>query len=614
MAILLPISIVNAEDYTGEIEPLEFATPGDYEITLSNVTIESEDMPGILIGPGVNLTIILEGENTITAGNGAAGISVLPAYDSEWNYLKDDSASLTIKGTGNLIVTGGNGDELTGTYGGGAGIGGDGQNVYGDGVDFGIINIDETYTGTITATGGVTGKYLSSNKSFGAGAGIGTGGLNNDVYDWGEVQGTINIAGGTITATGGMDDGNGYGGAAGIGSGGAHGNGQVLSGIVTTISGGTVSAEGTTSAAGIGGGSTLDGGIINITGGIVEAISGPSDGALCGAGIGGGDSGTVTEINITGGKVTAGSAVVAGIGGGSNTNYSLLYDEIDGEIGHIAKITISGEDTEVTAYGGSYTSSNNRFGGPGIGSGYSSGYENTRSLAFDIKILDGAKVTAYGGQQSNSIGYGSRQFIPTETNPDPELITGYGISLTLGTSVDLYAKNQDNVQTVLVSPTAYNDSPLTVLGDDYLVNYLGENKYRVYDPTTQNFTEVEGTNANGKVSLTIGEVTLEFEEPDSTNPDVKYAITIEAPVIEEEEENNTPDSGDDEDIKEEEKEEETPNTPSEEEKEPTESTPSDDEEIENPQTGDDIMTWVYLELFGITGLLGSIVMYKKIEN
>ena len=135
-------------------------------------------------------------------------------------------------------------------------------------------------TGKLTATGG--NEYI---------AGIGG--------DKDATGGTVNIYGGTVTATGGE-----YG--AGIG-GGFHGNGGTVS-----IYGGTVTATGGFRAAGIGGGSSGNGGIVSVSGGTVIATGGDN-----GAGIGGGRKGNGGTVNIYGGMVTVNGGYDApGIGGG----------------------------------------------------------------------------------------------------------------------------------------------------------------------------------------------------------------------------------------------------------------------------------------------------------
>ncbi len=121
------------------------------------------------------------------------------------------------------------------------------------------IYVPENKTLTIRGEGALT----AAGSGF-YGAGIGGGQGNRSC-------GTIVIAGGTITATGG-----GFG--AGIGS----GFQSLCDGI--TINGGTITATGGSGAAGIGGGNDGDCGSISITGGAVDATGG-ADAAGIGSGI-----------------------------------------------------------------------------------------------------------------------------------------------------------------------------------------------------------------------------------------------------------------------------------------------------------------------------------------
>lgn len=188
-----------------------------------------------------DVTVTLEGDNTLKSGKGCAGLQ----KNGDVN-----SGTLTINGNGSLSAFGAgySGASLVGGTGkgGGAGIGGGSH-----GIGANII----ISSGDIYAKGG---EY---------GAGIGGGDYAN-----GELN--IKITGGTITAQGGED-------GAGIG-GGACGD---VSGVI--ICGGKVNARGGDYAAGIGGGEYGYGNNITISGGEVYARGGRTFG---GAGIGGGGS------------------------------------------------------------------------------------------------------------------------------------------------------------------------------------------------------------------------------------------------------------------------------------------------------------------------------------
>ncbi len=394
-----------------ETESIKIA--GDVSLTLENAKIlHSTDKikdkdtdsinactPAISVESG-NVTLNLVGENAVRGSVGFAGIYVAP------------NASLTISGEGKLNAKGGDGSDTvrnisiesyTSVYwGGGAGIGGNG--VWVSGSDEAISTRNTSDFGTVTIKSGeITSEGGKANTAAAGGsAGIGSGGASIKVDENILFKGIIQIDGGTINAIGGEgEDRSLTGGGAGIGSGSAIGDFHGLfytasNEIIVTILDGDVTATGTADGAGIGGGANVDGGIIKISGGTVNATggyeidSGAQDGAYGGAGIGGGDNGGVTSIEITGGTVTAKAVgAAAGIGAGN-----------DGEIG-AGTISISG-NADVTAFGGSHARKTN--GGAGIGGGRS--YYN--DVGFDsISITGNAKVHAYAGVKAQAIGVGS---------------------------------------------------------------------------------------------------------------------------------------------------------------------------------------------------------------
>jgi hypothetical protein len=198
---------------------------GSATVTLKDVSIIVTDKgvnPGeppdeygecpIKLEDGVNLDLVLSGENVLQAGYSSAAIQV-PA-----------TSSLTITavdGNGSLEALGG---ALAAGIGSGAG---------------GICGAITIKSGSITATGGEWG------------AGIG-GGLR------GGLAGPITITGGTVTAV--------SAGGAGIGTGGnpaPDNEGKITTGTIN-ITGGDIEATGWDNGAGIGGGYCVPGGIVNI--------------------------------------------------------------------------------------------------------------------------------------------------------------------------------------------------------------------------------------------------------------------------------------------------------------------------------------------------------------
>lgn len=291
--------------------------------------------------------------------------------------------------------------------------------------------------------------------------------------EWDETYGQIIIDAGTINANPGSNEKDI---GAGIGSGGVDGYGTGISYITTEINGGTINAQGGLYSAGIGGGSMCTGGYITINNGKITAKSGGTKDAAGAAGIGGGNNESCKEIIISGGTVlaqaTAGGG--AGIGGGTTmTDSNVHYGDKDGAISEerVGKISISGEHTKVTAYGGTgHSDSGLHYGGAGIGAGYPGGFGN-RSVALDITIKDKATVNAYGGYHAQSIGYGYK---PDEST----YYTGYGITLTLDDTINLWAMNQDCYQPALVKKAQYDITTGYVQyssSNKYLMEYLDSN-------------------------------------------------------------------------------------------------------------------------------------------
>ena len=345
------------------------------EVTISDVNIDvsgskasvDEDTGSVIPGDAAisaegegNVTIELDGSNTVKSGEHSAGVG------------KNNEGSLTI--------TDEDGDDSLNAAGGiyGAGIGGGGRQSVSD------ITIEG---GNITATGGKLAAGIgggAGERSYEDGTISFIGGSGSNITIAGDAQVKANggwngagIGGGQygsgsdITIEGDAQvEANGGKSGAGIG-GGYEGSGSDL-----TIAGDAqVTAKGGSAAAGIGGGELGSGSSIKIEGNAqVEANGGQS-----GAGIGGGNTGDGTgitikddaQVNATGGNLGA------GIGGGS--------------IGNGSNITIEGT-ARVDATGGERAA--------GIGSGiYGS--------ASDITIRGNAQVGVQGGNGSNMGGSGA---------------------------------------------------------------------------------------------------------------------------------------------------------------------------------------------------------------
>ena len=320
-------------------------------VTLDNVNIDTSGTwkaAVSVIGSG-DTNIELNGNNTLTSGDGHAGLEHNKKTDSEG---KETSGTLTIQDEKNDDGSAkGSASDTTGSLtanGGfkGAGIGGSNEK-----------------DGQVTITGG----EITANGGY-KGAGIGGGYSSN---------GTVTITDGDINANGGYK-------GAGIG-GGDKGNGTV------EITGGDITANGGDSGAGIGGGNKKDG-QVTITGGEITATGG-----LWGTGIGGGVRrlGNVSiEGNVTI-KNAQGGAGAAGIGGGARAE----PDTEDTRNKISIKSTEAGSPTITATGGGAYKDDyvSLPVGAAAIGSG--SVYETIGEVNAKSDIIIEGKVTinATGG-------------------------------------------------------------------------------------------------------------------------------------------------------------------------------------------------------------------------
>lgn len=369
------------------------------EVTISDVNIdvsgskasEDEDTGSVIPGDAAisaegegNVTIKLDGSNTVKSGEHSAGVG------------KNNEGSLTI--------TDEDGDDSLNAAGGiyGAGIGGGGRQSVSD------ITIEG---GNITATGG---KLA---------AGIG-GGAGERSYE----DGTISFIGGSgsnITIAGDAQvKANGGWNGAGIGG------GQYGSGSDITIEGDAqVEATSDQYGAGIGGGSGGSGSDITIRGDAqVDANGGKN-----GAGIGGGEKSFGSSIKIEGNaQVEAnGGEYGAGIGGGEESfgsgitiggnaqveaNGGQSGAGIGGGDGNGTGITIK-DDAQVNATGG------------GLGAGIGGGSIGNGS---NITIEGNARVDATGGERAAGIGsgiYGSASDITIRGNAQVGVQGGNGSNM-----------------------------------------------------------------------------------------------------------------------------------------------------------------------------------------
>lgn len=265
-------------------------TGNNVTLNLNNVSILLDERNGspIEIAENISATIIITGENKLTAYAGGPGI------------LVNQGATLTIKeaentsGANSLTVTGaqqdnyiGGGDISASQGGGFAGIGGPNS------------SSQLNYTGTIKIESGIVNAY-----GFGYGAGIGGGDYSSG--------GTIQISGGKVTAINGGTEPDGWGSSMHKQASGIGGSQGMDSGLITISGDAEVKAYGGYACAGIGGGKN------NIT--ITDRAKVTAYGGEVAAGIGGynqnkGES-TIT-ISGSANVIAYGGKYASGLGQGS---------------------------------------------------------------------------------------------------------------------------------------------------------------------------------------------------------------------------------------------------------------------------------------------------------
>ena len=288
-------------------------------VTLSgaNIDVSSEGKAAVTTTGEGNVSIELNGDNTLKSGKGHAGLEKknggkLTIADEDKNGKLTAEGGKYGAGIGGgdqgagsgITITGGEIKATGGQYG--AGIGGG----KGDGSDITISG------GEVNATGGTSGAGIgggyngngsdititdgevnASGGKYGAGIGGGEYGIGKDII----------ITGGEVNATGGRF-------SAGIG-GGSRGTGSDI-----TISGGEVNASGGVNGAGIGGGLRGKGKDITVSGDAKLKVQGGGEDDYDGAGAGIGDGGSRDELAIP----TPGAEVVPDTSG-LTTNGSIEY-------------------------------------------------------------------------------------------------------------------------------------------------------------------------------------------------------------------------------------------------------------------------------------------------
>ena len=246
------------------------------------------------------------------------------------------------------------------------------------------------------------------------------------------------------------------------------------------IESGTITSTGYSYGAGIGGGDYSSGGTINISGGVVTAISGGTnpdswasvpDNEKMGAGIGGSQGFASGDINIFGNaKVIAyGGYGCPGIGGAP------------------CDVTISGS-ADVTAYGGDLAA--------GIG-----GYDKDKGGANQVTISDAAAVTAYGGKGAAGLGEGSG-------------VSAAKFTLTIGSSAEVIAYSDGAKAAVTATPTD---------GSAPIVNMRFDPDLTIPSQVGTIPLTLTGTEASNTKTLTVPEG---YRAAAATMPEGTYTATV----------------------------------------------------------------------------------------
>lgn len=276
---------------TGSTRNSRIVVTGDnVKLNLNNVSILLDECNGspIEIAENKSATIIITGENELTADAGGPGILVNQGATLTIKEVDNSSVvnSLTVTGAQQENYTGGG--DITASPGGGfAGIGGPNS------------SSQLKYTGTIKIESGIVNAY-----GFGYGAGIGGGDYSSG--------GSIQISGGKVTAINGGTEPDGWSSSMHKQASGIGGSQGMDSGFITISGDAEVKAYGGYACAGIGGGKN------NIT--ITDKAKVTAYGGEEAAGIGGynqnkGES-TIT-ISGSANVIAYGGKYASGLGQGS---------------------------------------------------------------------------------------------------------------------------------------------------------------------------------------------------------------------------------------------------------------------------------------------------------
>lgn len=465
-------------------------------ITLNNVNIDLSSGSGTAfdIQSGANVTLILEGTNTLTSGavstgnsTGAPGIH-LPS-----------GASLTIQGSGSLSVTGGSSYSNNG----GAGIGG----------NVGIGQTDGEACGTVVILGGtvqITGGSTTAGTTSGVGIG---GGSTGSILNRGGSGGTVVILGGNVTVNGGGGNAADIGGGSGVGNhNGATGQGirpdtdgtyEVYGDLtlpegVTIPSGVTVTVPNGASLT-IPEGTTVPGNITVETGGTLEN-HGTVTGSITNNG------GTIiapANVSVTaspnpatpGSNVTL-TANVANASDGTVTFYRgtasgtrIGTGTITGTSNGVASCQVTLDSTSWPTSGSPYTITAVYSGGTGL-----LGNSGTATLTVTLPNADIQLTVKNGNSTTNEFTYG-----------DTITIEGTVTEATAANGVNTNAITQDQVG-LFLGDTQLGNTATVGSDGSFTLSYNTTNKGIIPGTTAQTLTVRYG----GSTALSSGSETVQI--------------------------------------------------------------------------------------------------------
>lgn len=466
-------------------------------ITISNVNLEYGYNPGvespIYIDPTANVTLILDGDNSIRAPQYLPAIGI---YGFE-------------KATGSLTIDANEGGTLYALSGGSgaAGIGGRG---YPKG---------ESYVGDITIKGGEI-----EARSFGlGGAGIGTG-------EEGYIE-SISIEGGTVY-------GYGYGryGGAGIGSGtdGDVGSISITGGKIIGASWEDGDYSSSPTGVGIGSGTYGSIGTISISGGYVEGIS--NGGVSIGSALTYSQSVSPSKIEVSGGIVVAKNAVegqsligIANSGNNSIGDITITGGSVSADALSITPKNAQGDELlPLAIHTNGEAVDSISYDGQDIN--VSSAAGEVDSLFVYLPKKDGSlKITKSGEEKEYQVGYTSSTdsleieddeepipstpiyAIPTITAPDRQIEKGSEWN-------DDIAKKgveaSDEEEGSLNDSIVVESNPVdTDIAGDYTVTYSVSNSKGATARTSATITVYEPEKPNQAPTITAPDMTFAYNEP-----------------------------------------------------------------------------------------------------